>query len=62
LRQDADLIVGKTLTIPNGITNLHNSHDVRKPGRNIGDTRPTLPDPPPEPARRRARSPRPHAT
>jgi hypothetical protein len=52
LRQDSDLIVGKSLTIPNRITNLRNSYDVHKPyqaGEIIGDTTPTLPDPPPPP-------------
>lgn len=52
LRQDSDLIVGKTLIIPNKITNLRNSYDVFKPyqpGQIIGDTTPTLPDPPPPP-------------
>lgn len=52
LRQDSDLIVGKTLVIPNKITNLRNSYDVHKPyqpGEIIGDTTPTLPDPPPPP-------------
>ena len=50
LKSDADLKVGQRLTIPNQVTNLHNSSETFKPyapGQIIGDTTPTLPDPPP---------------
>ena len=51
LKSDADLQVGQNLTIPNQITNLRNASDTFKPyapGQIIGDTTPTLPEPPPE--------------
>ncbi len=53
LQGDGDLVVGRNLTIPNRITNLHNDYQTFKPyspGAIIGDTTPTLPDPPPPPA------------
>jgi YD repeat-containing protein len=43
---------GRTVTIPNVISNLHNDSTTFKPynpGEIIGDTTPTLPDPPPPP-------------
>ncbi len=43
---------GMSLTIPNRITNLHNTYETFKPyepGKIIGDTSPKLPDPPPPP-------------
>ncbi|MBN0989829.1 RES domain-containing protein [Amphritea sp. RP18W] len=53
LQSDGDLKVGQTLSMPNQITNIHNSFDTFKPynaGEIIGDTTPTLPDPPPPPS------------
>jgi YD repeat-containing protein len=50
ISSDAQLKVGTTLTIPNKITNLHNTFETFKPynpSEIIGDTTPTLPDPPP---------------
>ncbi len=51
ISSDSDLKVGKSLIIPNNVTNIHNSYDTFKPydpKEIIGDTRPTLPDPPPK--------------
>ncbi len=53
LHSDADLKVGKSLTIPNRVSNLHNDYKTFKPyapGQIVGDTTPSLPDPPPPPA------------
>src|SRR3954468_22411608 len=53
LRSNTDLKAGQQLVIPNRITNLHNDYQtfqVYAPGMLIGDTSPTLPDPPPPPA------------
>ena len=44
------LVVGMNLVIPNKVTNIHNNsqtYRVYDPGKAIGDTSPTLPDPPP---------------
>ncbi len=52
IQTDAELQVGRNLTIPNKVTNLHNSSATFKPyapGEIIGDTTPTLPEPPPPP-------------
>jgi hypothetical protein len=49
LKTDADLTTGRNLSIPNKVTNLRNAADTFKPyapGAIIGDTTPTLPDPP----------------
>lgn len=46
------LKAGQVLTVPNKVTNIHNSsqtYQVYNPGEAIGDTQPTLPDPPPPP-------------
>ncbi|WP_353556352.1 LysM domain-containing protein [Paraburkholderia terrae] len=43
---------GQVLTVPNKVTNVHNTATTFKPydpGKAIGDTQPTLPDPPPPP-------------
>jgi hypothetical protein len=52
ISSDAQLKIGMTLSVPNKITNLHNSYQSFKPyapAEIIGDTTPTLPDPPPPP-------------
>jgi YD repeat-containing protein len=44
--------VGKTITIPNRISNVHNDYQTFKPynpGAIVGDTTPTVPTPPPPP-------------
>ncbi|MDZ4253153.1 MAG: LysM domain-containing protein, partial [Sulfuritalea sp.] len=48
LKTDADLQVGRNLSISNKVTNLRNAYDTFKPyapGQIIGDTTPTLPEP-----------------
>lgn len=50
---DEALRAGQLLTVPNVITNLHNTANTFKPydpGLAIGNTQPTLPTPPPPPA------------
>lgn len=52
ISSDSQLVIGRSLTIPNRISNLHNNYQTFKPyapGEIIGDTTPTLPDPPPPP-------------
>ncbi|SAL10824.1 LysM peptidoglycan-binding domain-containing protein [Caballeronia telluris] len=53
--QGTDVLkAGQTLSVPNKVTNVHNTASTFKPydpGRAIGDTQPTLPDPPPPPGR-----------
>lgn len=52
LSSNATLKQGQTLTVPNKVTNVHNSsqtHMVYDAGAAMGDTSPTLPDPPPPP-------------
>ncbi|MFT3736037.1 MAG: hypothetical protein QM776_13595 [Rhodocyclaceae bacterium] len=47
------LQAGRSLTIPNRVTNIHNTSDTYKPykaGDIIGDTTPTMPEPPEPPA------------
>ncbi|WP_321945848.1 LysM peptidoglycan-binding domain-containing protein [Paraburkholderia sp. J10-1] len=44
---------GEVLTVPNRVTNIHNTATTFKPydpGKAIGNTQPTLPDPPPPPS------------
>lgn len=46
--------VGKTITIPNRISNVHNDYQTFKPynpGAIVGDTTPTVPTPPPPPSK-----------
>ena len=46
------LTAGQVLTVPNKVTNIHNSNEtyrVYNAGEAIGNTQPTLPDPPPPP-------------
>jgi YD repeat-containing protein len=51
--QGADTLrSGQILTVPNKVTNIHNTATTFKPydpGKAIGNTQPTLPDPPPPP-------------
>ncbi|SAL02579.1 LysM domain protein [Caballeronia pedi] len=53
--QGTDVLkAGQTLTVPNKVTNVHNTATTFKPydpGKAIGDTQPTLPDPPPPPGK-----------
>ncbi|CAD6548971.1 scabin-related ADP-ribosyltransferase [Paraburkholderia metrosideri] len=52
LKSDDVLKAGQMLTVPNKVTNVHNTATTFKPydpGKAIGDTQPTLPDPPPPP-------------
>ncbi|UXU87591.1 LysM peptidoglycan-binding domain-containing protein [Burkholderia sp. S-53] len=54
LKSTDELKAGQTLTVPNKVTNVHNTASTFKPydpGQAIGDTQPTLPDPPPPPGR-----------
>ncbi|MBN3816361.1 LysM peptidoglycan-binding domain-containing protein [Paraburkholderia sp. Se-20369] len=54
LKSTDELKAGQSLTVPNKVTNVHNTASTFKPydpGQAIGDTRPTLPDPPPPPSR-----------
>ncbi|WP_143135639.1 LysM peptidoglycan-binding domain-containing protein, partial [Burkholderia ubonensis] len=54
LKSTDELKAGQTLTVPNKVTNVHNTASTFKPydpGQAIGDTRPTLPDPPPPPSK-----------
>ncbi|WGS41650.1 LysM peptidoglycan-binding domain-containing protein [Burkholderia sp. JSH-S8] len=54
LKSTDELKAGQTLTVPNKVTNVHNTASTFKPydpGQAIGDTQPTLPDPPPPPSR-----------
>lgn len=47
--------VGKTITIPNRISNVHNDYQTFKPynpGAIVGDTTPTVPTPPPPPPKK----------
>ncbi|MCG8669523.1 MAG: LysM peptidoglycan-binding domain-containing protein, partial [Pseudomonadales bacterium] len=49
LSANSDLKIGQTLKIPNSVTNIHNNADTFKPynpSEIIGDTTPTLPEPP----------------
>ncbi|WP_143016741.1 LysM peptidoglycan-binding domain-containing protein [Paraburkholderia phenazinium] len=53
LKGDDVLKAGQVLTVPNRVTNVHNTASTFKPydpGRAIGNTQPTLPDPPPPPS------------
>lgn len=53
LTGDQPLVAGTRLTVPNVVTNVHNNAEVFRPydpGLALGDTTPTLPDPPPPPA------------
>ncbi|WP_322026153.1 LysM peptidoglycan-binding domain-containing protein [Burkholderia sp. BCC1977] len=46
------LVAGTVLTIPNKVTNIHNTYATFKPydpGKAIGNTQPTVPAPPPPP-------------
>ncbi|WP_080437956.1 LysM peptidoglycan-binding domain-containing protein, partial [Burkholderia ubonensis] len=52
LKGGDELRPGELLTVPNKVTNVHNTSTTFKPydpGRAIGDTQPTLPAPPPPP-------------
>jgi hypothetical protein len=52
LTSSSVLEVGQTLVVPNVVANIHNNASTFKvynPGELIGDTTPTLPDPPPPP-------------
>ncbi len=52
LSDNPTLIAGQNLVIPNVVANIHNNAStfrVYNPGELIGDTTPTLPDPPPPP-------------
>ncbi|WP_185734241.1 LysM peptidoglycan-binding domain-containing protein [Burkholderia stagnalis] len=52
LKGSDELRPGQLLTVPNKVTNVHNTSTTFKPydpGRAIGDTQPTLPAPPPPP-------------
>ncbi|MGT0194101.1 LysM peptidoglycan-binding domain-containing protein [Burkholderia pyrrocinia] len=52
LKSTDELRSGQLLTVPNKVTNVHNTATTFKPydpGRAIGDTQPTLPAPPPPP-------------
>ncbi|MEN8517159.1 LysM peptidoglycan-binding domain-containing protein [Burkholderia sp. RS02] len=54
LKSTDELKAGQALTVPNKVTNVHNTASTFKPydpGQAIGDTQPTLPDPPPPPSR-----------
>ncbi|OLL30852.1 hypothetical protein BTH42_14850 [Burkholderia sp. SRS-W-2-2016] len=54
LKGDDVLKAGQMLTVPNKVTNVHNTATTFKPydpGKAIGDTQPTLPDPPPPPGK-----------
>ncbi|MGF6415782.1 LysM peptidoglycan-binding domain-containing protein [Paraburkholderia sp. MM5482-R1] len=54
LKGDDVLKAGQMLTVPNQVTNVHNTATTFKPydpGKAIGNTQPTLPDPPPPPAK-----------
>ncbi|HEF5873488.1 TPA: LysM peptidoglycan-binding domain-containing protein, partial [Burkholderia cenocepacia] len=50
LKSTDELKAGRLLTVPNKVTNVHNTASTFKPydpGKAIGNTQPTLPDPPP---------------
>ncbi|MBN3815101.1 LysM peptidoglycan-binding domain-containing protein [Paraburkholderia sp. Se-20369] len=52
LKGGDELRPGQLLTVPNKVTNVHNTSTTFKPydpGKAIGDTQPTLPAPPPPP-------------
>ncbi|RQQ00438.1 LysM peptidoglycan-binding domain-containing protein [Burkholderia stagnalis] len=52
LKGSDELRPGQLLTVPNKVTNVHNTSTTFKPydpGKAIGDTQPTLPAPPPPP-------------
>lgn len=52
LKSSDELRLGQLLTVPNKVTNVHNTATTFKPydpGLAIGDTQPTLPAPPPPP-------------
>ncbi|OXI87197.1 hypothetical protein CFB40_16105 [Burkholderia sp. AU31652] len=54
LKSTDELKAGRLLTVPNKVTNVHNTASTFKPydpGKAIGNTQPTLPDPPPPPSR-----------
>ncbi len=54
LKSTDELKAGRLLTVPNKVTNVHNTASTFKPygpGKAIGNTQPTLPDPPPPPGR-----------
>ncbi|MBC8724628.1 LysM peptidoglycan-binding domain-containing protein [Paraburkholderia sp. 31.1] len=54
LKGDDVLKAGQMLTVPNQVTNVHNTATTFKPydpGKAIGNTQPTLPDPPPPPSK-----------
>ncbi|RZF29098.1 LysM peptidoglycan-binding domain-containing protein [Paraburkholderia sp. UYCP14C] len=54
LKSDDVLKAGQMLTVPNKVTNVHNTATTFKPydpGKAIGNTQPTLPDPPPPPGK-----------
>ncbi|MGF6637641.1 LysM peptidoglycan-binding domain-containing protein [Paraburkholderia sp. MM6662-R1] len=54
LKGDDVLKAGQMLTVPNQVTNVHNTATTFKPydpGKAIGNTQPTLPDPPPPPGK-----------
>ncbi|MGF6696601.1 YD repeat-containing protein [Paraburkholderia sp. MM5496-R1] len=54
LKGDDVLKAGQMLTMPNQVTNVHNTATTFKPydpGKAIGNTQPTLPDPPPPPSK-----------
>ncbi len=52
LTSQSELKAGQQLTVPNKVTNIHNTASTFKPydpGQAIGNTNPTLPSPPPPP-------------
>jgi len=54
LKGGETLKAGQILTVPNKVTNVHNTSETFKPydpGKAIGNTQPTLPDPPPPPGK-----------